>query len=160
MSKELGVITQVIGAVVDVKFESHLPEILNALETDNNGSRLILEVAQHLGEGSVRTIAMDSTEGLVRGTTVSDKGSPISVPVGNATLGRILNVVGDPVDEKGKVSQKETRPIHQDAPNFSAQATETEILVTGIKVIDLLCPYSKGGKIGPVSYTHLRAHET
>ena len=148
MSKELGVITQVIGAVVDVKFESHLPAILNALETDNNGSRLILEVAQHLGENSVRTIAMDSTEGLVRGTTVSDKGSPISVPVGNATLGRILNVVGDPVDEKGKVSQKETRPIHQDAPDFSAQATETEILVTGIKVIDLLCPYSKGGKIG------------
>jgi F-type H+-transporting ATPase subunit beta len=148
MSNELGVITQVIGAVVDVKFESHLPAILNALETDNNGSRLILEVAQHLGEGSVRTIAMDSTEGLVRGTTVSDKGSPISVPVGNATLGRILNVVGDPVDEKGKVSQKETRPIHQDAPDFSAQATETEILVTGIKVIDLLCPYSKGGKIG------------
>ena len=148
MSKELGVITQVIGAVVDVKFESHLPAILNALETDNNGSRLILEVAQHLGENSVRTIAMDSTEGLVRGTTVSDTGSPISVPVGNATLGRILNVVGDPVDEKGKVSQKETRPIHQDAPEFSAQATETESLVTGIKVIDLLCPYSKGGKIG------------
>ena len=148
MSKELGVITQVIGAVVDVKFESHLPAILNALETDNNGSRLILEVAQHLGENSVRTIAMDSTEGLVRGTTVSDTGSPISVPVGNATLGRILNVVGDPVDEKGKVSQKETRPIHQDAPEFSAQATETEILVTGIKVIDPLCPYSKGGKIG------------
>ena len=148
MSKELGVITQVIGAVVDVKFESHLPAILNALETDNNGSRLILEVAQHLGENSVRTIAMDSTEGLVRGTTVSDTGNPISVPVGNATLGRILNVVGDPVDEKGKVSQEETRPIHQDAPEFSAQATETEILVTGIKVIDLLCPYSKGGKIG------------
>ncbi len=148
MSKELGVITQVIGAVVDVKFESHLPAILNALETDNNGARLILEVAQHLGENSVRTIAMDSTEGLVRGTMVSDTGSPISVPVGNATLGRILNVVGDPVDEKGKVSQKETRPIHQDAPEFSAQATETEILVTGIKVIDLLCPYSKGGKIG------------
>ena len=148
MSKELGVITQVIGAVVDVKFEDHLPAILNALETDNNGSRLILEVAQHLGENSVRTIAMDSTEGLVRGSKVSDTGSPISVPVGNATLGRILNVVGDPVDEKGKVSQKETRPIHQDAPDFSAQATETEILVTGIKVIDLLCPYSKGGKIG------------
>lgn len=148
MSKELGVITQVIGAVVDVKFEDHLPAILNALETDNNGSRLILEVAQHLGENSVRTIAMDSTEGLVRGSKVSDTGSPISVPVGNATLGRILNVVGEPVDEKGKVSQKETRPIHQDAPDFSAQATETEILVTGIKVIDLLCPYSKGGKIG------------
>jgi F-type H+-transporting ATPase subunit beta len=148
MSKELGVITQVIGAVVDVKFEDHLPAILNALETDNNGSRLILEVAQHLGENSVRTIAMDSTEGLVRGSKVSDTGSPISVPVGDATLGRILNVVGEPVDEKGKVSQKETRPIHQDAPEFSAQATETEILVTGIKVIDLLCPYSKGGKIG------------
>ncbi len=148
MSKELGVITQVIGAVVDVKFEDHLPAILNALETDNNGSRLILEVAQHLGENAVRTIAMDSTEGLVRGSKVSDTGSPISVPVGDATLGRILNVVGEPVDEKGKVSQKETRPIHQDAPEFSAQATETEILVTGIKVIDLLCPYSKGGKIG------------
>jgi F-type H+-transporting ATPase subunit beta len=148
MSNEKGSITQVIGAVVDVKFENHLPAILNALETDNNGSRLILEVAQHLGENSVRTIAMDSSEGLVRGAEVFDTGNPISVPVGNATLGRILNVVGDPVDEKGKVSQKETRPIHQDAPEFSAQATETEILVTGIKVIDLLCPYSKGGKIG------------
>ncbi len=148
MSNEKGTITQVIGAVVDVKFENHLPAILNALETDNNGTRLILEVAQHLGENSVRTIAMDSSEGLVRGAEVLDTGKPISVPVGNATLGRILNVVGDPVDEKGKVSQKETRPIHQDAPEFSAQATETEILVTGIKVIDLLCPYSKGGKIG------------
>ena len=143
-----GKIIQVIGAVVDVQFEGDLPEILTALVADNSGNKLILEVAQHLGENSVRTIAMDSTEGLVRGTTVSDTGSPISVPVGNATLGRILNVVGDPVDEKGKVSQKETRPIHQDAPEFSAQATETEILVTGIKVIDLLCPYSKGGKIG------------
>ncbi len=148
MSNEKGTITQVIGAVVDVKFENHLPAILNALETDNNGTRLILEVAQHLGENSVRTIAMDSSEGLVRGAEVFDTGNPISVPVGNATLGRILNVVGDPVDEKGKLSQKETRPIHQDAPEFSAQATETEILVTGIKVIDLLCPYSKGGKIG------------
>tara|TARA_X000001036_G_scaffold370232_1_gene356633 strand:- start:37 stop:1461 length:1425 start_codon:yes stop_codon:yes gene_type:complete len=148
MSNAKGTITQVIGAVVDVKFENHLPAILNALETDNNGTRLILEVAQHLGENSVRTIAMDSSEGLVRGAEVFDTGNPISVPVGNATLGRILNVVGDPVDEKGKVSQKETRPIHQDAPEFSAQATETEILVTGIKVIDLLCPYSKGGKIG------------
>ncbi len=148
MSNEKGTITQVIGAVVDVKFENHLPAILNALETDNNGARLILEVAQHLGENSVRTIAMDSSEGLVRGAEVFDTGKPINVPVGNATLGRILNVVGDPVDEKGKVSQKETRPIHQDAPEFSAQATETEILVTGIKVIDLLCPYSKGGKIG------------
>ena len=148
MSNEKGTITQVIGAVVDVKFENHLPAILNALETDNNGTRLILEVAQHLGENSVRTIAMDSSEGLVRGAEVFDTGNPISVPVGNATLGRILNVVGDPVDEKGEVSQKETRPIHQDAPEFSAQATETEILITGIKVIDLLCPYSKGGKIG------------
>jgi F-type H+-transporting ATPase subunit beta len=148
MSKGKGAITQVIGAVVDVKFEDQLPAILNALETENNGVKLILEVAQHLGENSVRTIAMNSTEGLVRGTHVTDTGKPISVPVGNATLGRILNVVGDPVDEKGKVSQKETRPIHQDAPEFSAQATETEILVTGIKVIDLLCPYSKGGKIG------------
>jgi len=148
MSKGKGTITQVIGAVVDVKFENHLPAILNALETDNNGTRLILEVAQHLGENSVRTIAMDSSEGLVRGAEVMDTGDPISVPVGNATLGRILNVVGEPVDEKGKVSQKEKRPIHQDAPEFSAQATETEILITGIKVIDLLCPYSKGGKIG------------
>ena len=146
MSKELGVITQVIGAVVDVKFESHLPAILNALETDNNGSRLILEVAQHLGENSVRTIAMDSTEGLVRGTTVSDTGSPY-VPVGNATLGRILNVVGDPVDEKGKVSQRKQgqyTKMHQSSLLKQLKQRSSY----RYKVIDLLCPYSKGGKIG------------
>ena len=143
-----GKVTQVIGAVVDVQFDEHLPAILNALETENNGKRLVLEVAQHLGENTVRTIAMDATEGLVRGARVTDTGHPISVPVGNATLGRILNVIGEPVDEKGAVSAKETRAIHQPAPEFSEQATSSEILVTGIKVIDLLAPYSKGGKIG------------
>ncbi len=148
MAKNIGKITQVIGAVVDVQFEKKLPEILNALETDNNGIKVILEVAQHLGENTVRTIAMDSTEGLVRGKEVSDTGGPITVPVGNPTLGRILNVVGAPVDEKGVVTASESRPIHRDAPEFSEQATETEILVTGIKVVDLLAPYSKGGKIG------------
>ncbi|MDG2475022.1 MAG: F0F1 ATP synthase subunit beta [Paracoccaceae bacterium] len=148
MAKNTGKITQVIGAVVDVQFEDNLPEILNALETNNNGVTIILEVAQHLGENTVRTIAMDSTEGLVRGEKVSDTGSPITVPVGNPTLGRILNVIGAPVDEKGVVKSTESRPIHQDAPEFSEQATETEILVTGIKVVDLLAPYSKGGKIG------------
>jgi F-type H+-transporting ATPase subunit beta len=144
----VGKITQVIGAVVDVQFEAHLPEILNALETDNNGQRLVLEVAQHLGESTVRTIAMDATEGLVRGAEVKDTGGPISVPVGDATLGRILNVIGEPVDEKGPVGASETRPIHAPAPNFAAQSTETEILTTGIKVVDLLAPYAKGGKIG------------
>jgi F-type H+-transporting ATPase subunit beta len=148
MARNIGKITQVIGAVVDVQFDDKLPAILNALETKNNGVKMILEVAQHLGENTVRTIAMDSSEGLVRGAEVSDVGSPISVPVGNATLGRILNVVGDPVDEKGAVKANETRPIHRDAPEFSEQATESEILVTGIKVVDLLAPYSKGGKIG------------
>ncbi|WP_136645701.1 F0F1 ATP synthase subunit beta [Tabrizicola sp. YIM 78059] len=143
-----GKVTQVIGAVVDVQFDGALPAILNALETDNNGKRLILEVAQHLGENTVRTIAMDATEGLVRGTPVKDLGAPISVPVGDATLGRILNVIGEPVDEKGPVVAKETRAIHQPAPEFSEQATESQILVTGIKVIDLLAPYAKGGKIG------------
>ncbi|MGG7564665.1 F0F1 ATP synthase subunit beta [Rhodovulum sp. DZ06] len=143
-----GKITQVIGAVVDVQFEGELPAILNALETDNNGQRLVLEVAQHLGENSVRAIAMDQTEGLVRGQSVTDTGSAISVPVGDATLGRILNVVGEPIDEKGPVEATETRPIHATAPAFEEQATESEILVTGIKVIDLLAPYSKGGKIG------------
>ncbi|MDW4549422.1 F0F1 ATP synthase subunit beta [Defluviimonas sp. D31] len=143
-----GRVTQVIGAVVDVQFDDHLPAILNALETDNNGKRLVLEVAQHLGENTVRTVAMDATEGLVRGAAVTDLGEPISVPVGNPTLGRILNVIGEPVDEKGPVKAKETRPIHQPAPEFSAQSTSSEILVTGIKVIDLLAPYSKGGKIG------------
>ncbi len=146
--KATGKITQVIGAVVDVQFEGDLPAILNALETKNNGKRLIMEVAQHLGESTVRAIAMDATEGLVRGEPVSDTGSPIMVPVGDATLGRILNVIGEPVDEKGPVEAKEYRSIHQPAPAFSEQATESLILVTGIKVIDLLAPYSKGGKIG------------
>src|SRR5210317_137728 len=137
-AKVVGKITQVMGAVVDVQFEDALPAILNALETDNHGNRLILEVAQHLGESTVRTIAMDATEGLQRGQTVTDTGEPIMVPVGDATLGRILNVVGEPVDEKGPVKAKETRSIHQDAPEFQEQSTESEILVTGIKVIDLL----------------------
>ncbi|MHA3976185.1 F0F1 ATP synthase subunit beta [Halovulum sp. GXIMD14794] len=148
MANAVGKITQVIGAVVDVQFDDHLPEILNALETDNNGNRLILEVAQHLGEATVRCIAMDSTEGLVRGGKVTDTESPITVPVGDATLGRIMNVVGDPVDEKGPVEAAESRPIHAEAPAFADQSTSTDILVTGIKVIDLLAPYSKGGKIG------------
>ena len=148
MSRPKGKITQVMGAVVDVQFDNHLPEILNALETKNDGQKLILEVAQHLGENTVRTIAMDSSEGLVRGAIVEDAGTPISVPVGNPTLGRILNVVGEPVDEKGPIKAKELRPIHQPAPEFSEQSTDTELLTTGIKVIDLLAPYSKGGKVG------------
>jgi len=147
-AKAAGKVTQVIGAVVDVHFVGELPAILNALEVDNNGRTLILEVAQHLGESSVRTVAMDATEGLVRGAAVSDTGSPISVPVGSATLGRIMNVIGEPVDEKGPVATKERRSIHQPAPDFADQSTESEILVTGIKVIDLLAPYTKGGKIG------------
>ncbi|MFA8384974.1 MAG: F0F1 ATP synthase subunit beta [Pelagibaca sp.] len=148
MANAKGKITQVIGAVVDVQFDDHLPAILNALNTDNNGKKLVLEVAQHLGENTVRTIAMDATEGLVRGQEVVDTDGPISVPVGAATLGRILNVVGEPVDEGGPVEADEFRPIHASAPEFSEQSTESEILVTGIKVIDLLAPYSKGGKIG------------
>jgi len=148
MANAKGKITQVIGAVVDVQFDNHLPEILNALTTDNNGKKLVLEVSQHLGENTVRTIAMDASEGLVRGQEVVDTDGPISVPVGNATLGRILNVVGEPVDEQGPVKAKESRAIHQPAPEFSEQSTESEVLVTGIKVIDLLAPYSKGGKIG------------
>ena len=147
-AKAKGRITQVIGAVVDVQFEDHLPAILNALETTNNGKRLVLEVAQHLGENTVRTIAMDATEGLVRGAEVTDIGEPIQVPVGDVTLGRILNVVGEPVDEGAPLNVTETRSIHQPAPDFASQATSSEILVTGIKVIDLLAPYSKGGKIG------------
>jgi len=143
-----GKITQVIGAVVDVQFVGELPAILNALTTDNNGNKLVLEVAQHLGENTVRAIAMDATEGLVRGQAVTDMDEPIMVPVGNATLGRIMNVVGEPVDEKGPVNATERRSIHQDAPEFSEQATESLILETGIKVVDLLAPYSKGGKIG------------
>ncbi|MEZ5893932.1 MAG: F0F1 ATP synthase subunit beta [Parvularculaceae bacterium] len=147
MSKE-GRISQVIGAVVDVVFDGHLPAILNALETDNNGNRLVLEVAQHLGENAVRTIAMDSTEGLVRGAKVKDTGSAISVPVGDGTLGRIMNVIGEPVDQAGPIPHDQKRAIHQEAPPFVEQSTEAEILVTGIKVVDLLCPYAKGGKIG------------
>ncbi len=143
-----GKITQVIGAVVDVKFEGELPEILTALECNNGGNRLVLEVAQHLGESSVRTIAMDATEGLKRGDVVTDTGSPIKVPVGPETLGRIINVIGEPIDEKGEIKTKESWPIHRPAPEFTDQSTETEILVTGIKVVDLLAPYAKGGKIG------------
>ena len=144
----MGKISQVIGAVVDVQFEGDLPEILNALETDNDGNRLVLEVAQHLGERTVRTIAMDSTEGLVRGQAVTDSGSPIMVPVGKETLGRIINVIGEPVDEAGPVVTAVKRAIHQEAPAFVDQSTESELLVTGIKVVDLLAPYAKGGKIG------------
>jgi F-type H+-transporting ATPase subunit beta len=143
-----GQITQVIGAVVDVKFDGHLPEILNALETKNQGQRLVLEVAQHLGESTVRTIAMDSTEGLVRGQDVSDTGQPIAVPVGEGTLGRIMNVIGEPVDEAGPVKAAGRRPIHAPAPSYTDQSTEGEILITGIKVVDLLAPYAKGGKVG------------
>ncbi len=148
MANTVGKIRQVMGAVVDVQFDGHLPEILNALETTNRGQRLVLEVAQHLGENTVRTIAMDSTEGLVRGQNVADTGSPILVPVGEETLGRIINVIGEPVDEAGPVGAKATRAIHQPAPTFAEQATEAQILVTGIKVVDLLAPYAKGGKIG------------
>ncbi len=143
-----GKITQIIGAVVDVNFSDDLPEIYTALEASNSGNKLILEVAQHLGENDVRTIAMDATEGLKRGDEVVNTGSPISVPVGPETLGRIINVVGDAIDEKGEVITKEKWPIHRAAPKFTDQATETEQLVTGIKVIDLLAPYAKGGKIG------------
>ncbi|MDQ2079227.1 F0F1 ATP synthase subunit beta [Xanthobacteraceae bacterium Astr-EGSB] len=149
MANPVGHITQVIGAVVDVQFEEgHLPAILNALEADNQGHRLVLEVAQHLGESTVRTVAMDTSEGLVRGQEVTDTGQPITVPVGEGTLGRIINVVGDPVDEAGKVDFVERRPIHAPAPSYTEQSTEAEILVTGIKVVDLLAPYAKGGKVG------------
>ena len=148
MSKNIGKISQVMGAVVDVKFEGDLPQILNALEVDNHGNCLILEVAQHLGESQVRTIAMDTTDGLVRGEDAIDTGSPILMPVGPGTLGRILNVVGEPVDERGPVDSTDKLPIHRSAPEFSDQSTETEVLVTGIKVIDLIEPYPKGGKIG------------
>jgi len=147
-ANQIGRITQVIGAVVDVQFEGHLPAILNALETKNGGHRLVLEVAQHLGENTVRTIAMDTSEGLVRGQEVSDTGAPISVPVGEETLGRIMNVVGEAVDEAGPIKTASKRAIHQPAPEYTDQSTEAEILVTGIKVIDLLAPYAKGGKIG------------
>jgi F-type H+-transporting ATPase subunit beta len=148
MATPTGHIAQVIGAVVDVQFDGHLPEILNALETTNNNQRLVLEVAQHLGESTVRCIAMDSTEGLVRGQAVADTGTPIAVPVGAATLGRIMNVIGEPIDEAGPVVGEALRPIHAPAPTYADQATEAQILVTGIKVVDLLAPYAKGGKIG------------
>jgi len=149
-----GRVSQVIGAVVDVEFEGHLPAILSALETTNTDQRtgepfrLVLEVAQHLGENAVRTIAMDTTEGLTRGQAVTDTGGPITVPVGPATLGRIMNVIGEPVDEAGPITSPFSSPIHRDAPSFAEQATSAEILVTGIKVVDLLCPYTRGGKTG------------
>ncbi len=146
--KKKGKITQIIGAVVDVNFDGDLPEIYTALEANNSGNKLILEVAQHLGENDVRTIAMDATEGLKRGDEVINTEAPISVPVGPETLGRIINVIGESIDEKGEVKTKERWPIHRQAPKFTDQATETEQLVTGIKVIDLLAPYAKGGKIG------------
>jgi len=146
--RRIGKVRQVMGAVVDVQFEGGLPAILNALETQNQGGRLVLEVAQHLGENTVRTIAMDSTEGLVRGQDVMDTGDSISVPVGEETLGRIMNVIGDPVDEAGPINTAQRRGIHQPAPSFAEQSTEAEILNTGIKVVDLLAPYAKGGKIG------------
>ena len=143
-----GKISQVLGAVVDVEFDGELPAIMNALEVDNNGTRLMLEVAQHLGENAVRTIAMDTTDGLVRGQSATDTGAPISMPVGPETLGRIMNVVGEPVDERGDIGTTKTYPIHRPAPEFVDQSTETEVLVTGIKVVDLLAPYARGGKIG------------
>jgi F-type H+-transporting ATPase subunit beta len=143
-----GSVTQIMGAVVDVQFEGDLPAILNALETDNHGTRLVLEVAQHLGESNVRCIAMDTTEGLVRGQEVTDTGAGITVPVGPEMLGRIINVVGDAIDERGPVNSKKRNPIHAPAPDFVDQSTESEILETGIKVVDLLAPYAKGGKIG------------
>jgi len=144
----VGSISQVLGAVVDVKFEGDLPSILGALEVDNKGKRLVLEVAQHIGESTVRCIAMDSTDGLVRGQKATDTGDSIRMPVGPGTLGRIMNVIGEPVDERGPISFKDTLPIHRSAPEFVDQSTETQILVTGIKVVDLLAPYSKGGKVG------------
>ena len=143
-----GSISQVIGAVVDVRFEDNLPAILSALECQVDDKKVTLEVAQHLGESTVRTIAMDSTDGMTRGDEVLDTGSQIQVPVGPETLGRIMNVVGEPVDERGKIETSEKWAIHRNAPDFVDQATETEILVTGIKVVDLLAPYSRGGKIG------------
>jgi len=148
MAEKKGKITQVLGAVIDVKFEGELPNILNALHCENHGNLLVLEVAQHLGESTVRTIAMDSTEGLVRGQAVTDTGKPITVPVGPETLGRIMNIIGQPIDERGPIGAKKELPIHRPAPSFQDQSTESEILITGIKVVDLLAPYAKGGKIG------------
>ena len=148
LANNVGTISQVLGAVVDVQFEGDLPGILNSLECDNRGNRLVLEVAQHLGESTVRTVAMDTTDGLVRGQEVTDTGGPITMPVGPETLGRILNVIGEPVDDRGPVETTKRLPIHREAPVFTDQSTETEILITGIKVVDLLAPYAKGGKIG------------
>jgi F0F1-type ATP synthase beta subunit len=139
---------QVIGAVVDVQFEGEIPPILNALEVDGVENRLVLEVAQHLGDSRVRTIAMDSTEGLVRGQAVIDTGAPISIPVGPETLGRIMNVIGDPIDERGPIQTQKRYPIHREAPSFDEQGSGAEILITGIKVVDMLAPYARGGKIG------------
>jgi F-type H+-transporting ATPase subunit beta len=147
-TNNVGSITQIMGAVVDVQFEDQLPEIMNALHCERDDGTLVLEVAQHLGESTVRTIAMDATEGLTRGHRVTDTGSPIMVPVGPETLGRIMNVVGEPVDERGPVVTAQKLPIHRSAPEFVEQSTETEVLVTGIKVVDLLAPYSRGGKVG------------
>ena len=148
MAEQKGKITQVLGAVIDVQFEGELPKILNALHCENHGNLLVLEVAQHLGESTVRTVAMDSTEGLVRGQGVTDTGGPITVPVGPETLGRIMNIIGQPIDERGPIGAKKELPIHRPAPSLQDQSTESEILVTGIKVVDLLAPYAKGGKIG------------
>ena len=148
MTGNIGKVTQVIGPVVDVQFDGDLPSILDGLEIDNSGERLVLEVAQHLGEKTVRAIAMSATDGLVRGKEVTQTGKPISVPVGPEMLGRIVNVIGEPVDERGPVKTKTSYPIHRPAPSYTDQSTESEILVTGIKVVDLLAPYAKGGKIG------------
>src|SRR5260221_5147347 len=149
MAKNLvGRITQVVGAVVDVHFDGDLPAILNALHGENQGRILVLEVAKHLGENTVRTVAMDSTDGVVRGQPATDTGAPITVPVGPATLGRIINVIGEPIDERGPVEAKMKYPIHRPAPEFVEQSTEAQVLVTGIKVVDLLAPYARGGKIG------------
>ena len=148
MNNNIGKVKQILGAVVDVRFDSKLPEILNALTIKHEKKNLILEVAQHLGENTVRTIAMDSTDGLVRGQIVEDTGKFITVPVGPEVLGRIMNVVGEPVDDRGLIKTKHSAPIHKEAPKFVDQSTESEILVTGIKVVDLLAPYSKGGKVG------------
>ena len=147
-TNNVGTVSQVLGAVVDVKFDGDLPNILSALECDNGGNRLVLEVAQHLGENTVRSVAMDTTEGLVRGQEVVDTGGPIEMPVGPETLGRILNVIGEPIDELGPLKTTKSLPIHREAPLFTDQSTDTEVLITGIKVVDLLAPYSRGGKIG------------
>ena len=147
-TNNIGAVSQITGAVVDVRFDGDLPEILNALECDNHGNRLVLEVAQHLGESQVRTIAMDTTDGLVRGAEVVDTGSPIQMPVGPETLGRLINVIGEPIDGRGPINTAQTAPIHRAAPDFVDQSTDTEILITGIKVVDLIAPYAKGGKVG------------